>query len=384
MASSPERDTFRGRTAPASRPSTRRGRNLSSRLRRLTFSVCGGGLAVILTLAGTSPAAAEPPLTVAQAKAEIEQLQTAAAGIDQQYAAVQDEIQQGRASLARTRTDLKEQTKVVAARRLETRRTALASYQNRELDTTLQLVLTEDTEGFLSQLSTVQKVADNQNMALQDFQQELARLSDLRRSADTELAGLQEQEKQLEAVRKESARKVTQAEAVLARLTAAQRQQLADDAKEDSEEARVAAEGGERNEKTAAAERAAESEDPDAEATGGGRGAKALAFARTQLGKPYRFGATGPGAYDCSGLTGAAWRSVGISVPRTTQQQYAALRPVEKSDLRPGDIVFFYGDISHNGLYAGNGMLLHSPRPGKSVEYMKMGYMPYAGARRPA
>ena len=378
MASSPQRDVFHGRTASAG---TRRGRSLSRRLRRLAVNVCGAGVAVILTLAGTSPAAANHALTVAQAKAEIAQLQTTAAGIDQQYAAVQDEIQQGRARLARTRSDLKAQTKVVAARRLETRRTALASYQNRELDTTLQLVLTEDTEGFLSQLSTVQKVADNQNMALQDFQQELARLSDLRRSADTELAGLQEQEKQLEAVRRESAQKVTQAEAVLARLTAGQRQQLADDAKEESEAARVAVEGGERDGKTAAAERTAES---DAEATGGGRGAKALAFARTQLGKPYRFGATGPGAYDCSGLTGAAWRSAGISVPRTTQQQYGALRPVAKSDLRPGDIVFFYGDISHNGLYAGNGMLLHSPRPGKSVEYIKMSYMPYAGARRPA
>ena len=106
---------------------------------------------------------------MAQVKAEVAQLQIAAAGIDQQYAGVQDAIEQGRARLARTRSDLKAQTKVVAARRLETRRAALASYQNRELDTTLQLVLTEDTEGLLSQLSTVQNVTDNQNIALQDF-----------------------------------------------------------------------------------------------------------------------------------------------------------------------------------------------------------------------
>lgn len=54
-----------------------------------------------------------------------------------------------------------------------------------------------------------------------------------------------------------------------------------------------------------------------------------------------------------------------------------------KSDLKPGDLVFFYSDISHNGLYAGNGTILHSPRTGKTVEYSKLSFMPFAGARRP-
>ena len=118
-------------------------------------------------------------------------------------------------------------------------------------------------------------------------------------------------------------------------------------------------------------------------ASGSGRGAKALAFARRQLGKPYRYSASGPNAYDCSGLTGAAWRSVGVSLPRTSSGQYRVGRSVARSDLRPGDLVFFYSPISHVGLYAGNGTIIHAPRPGKSVEYIKMRYMPYAGARRP-
>jgi cell wall-associated NlpC family hydrolase len=78
-----------------------------------------------------------------------------------------------------------------------------------------------------------------------------------------------------------------------------------------------------------------------------------------------------------------AWGSVGVSLPHSSRQQFSRGRPVAKSDLQLGDLVFFYGDISHVGLYAGNGQVIHAPRPGKSVEYIKMSYMPYAGARRP-
>ena len=108
-----------------------------------------------------------------------------------------------------------------------------------------------------------------------------------------------------------------------------------------------------------------------------------MAFARKQLGKPYRFGAAGPAAYDCSGLTLSAWRAAGVSLPRISQQQYRVGRAVAKSDLQPGDLVFFYDDLSHVSLYAGNGMILDAPRPGKTVRYIDMSYMPYVGARQP-
>jgi cell wall-associated NlpC family hydrolase len=119
--------------------------------------------------------------------------------------------------------------------------------------------------------------------------------------------------------------------------------------------------------------------DADADA-----GAKVLAFARTQLGKPYQYGATGPKAYDCSGLTGAAWRAAGVSLPRTSQQQFAVGQKVAEADLRPGDLVFFYGDKpTHVALYVGDGQIIHAPRPGKTVEYSKLAFMPFSGARRP-
>ena len=114
------------------------------------------------------------------------------------------------------------------------------------------------------------------------------------------------------------------------------------------------------------------------------KGAKALAFAKRQLGDRYRYGGTGPNAWDCSGLTRGAWKHAGKKIPRTSQGQSHAGKKVAKSKLRKGDLVFFYSGKSHVGIYAGNGKVIHASRPGKPVAYIKMKYMPYAGARRPA
>lgn len=114
------------------------------------------------------------------------------------------------------------------------------------------------------------------------------------------------------------------------------------------------------------------------------RGQVALAFAREQLGEPYAFGATGPNRWDCSGLTQAAWRAAGVSIPRTTYTQVKIGQRIARADLQPGDLVFFYGSRpSHVGLYAGDGLIIHAPRPGKTVSYSKISSMPYAGAVRP-
>ena len=116
----------------------------------------------------------------------------------------------------------------------------------------------------------------------------------------------------------------------------------------------------------------------------GSKGKRALAFAKAQLGKPYKWGAEGPKAYDCSGLVMMAWRSVGVSIPRTSQQQFRSGHRILKSQLRAGDLVFFYGSKpSHVAMYVGDGVIIQAPRPGRRVEYSKLSYMPYSGATRP-
>ncbi len=328
------------------------------------------------------PAAAEPPLTVAEAKAQIEQLQTDAAAIDQDYAGVKDQIDQGNAKLALKRADVQAQAAKVAKMKLQVGQVALAQFQNRNIDTAAQLFFTEDTQGFLSQISTVEKVSENQNTVLQNFQQEQANLDDLKHSTQTDLAVLQAKGTQLNELRESSDKKVAQAKTVLAKLTAEEQAKIAAEEKKAEEAAKAEAEG-----KTSATPSAkpAATKATDSVAPGSSRGAKALAFARSQLGKPYRFGATGPDAYDCSGLTGAAWRAAGVTLSRTSQTQFRDGRAVSKDDLQPGDLVFFYSSSSpsHVALYAGNGMVIHAPHAGSSVRYIKMKYMPFSGARRP-
>ncbi|MGW2489688.1 C40 family peptidase [Streptomyces sp. NPDC001606] len=93
----------------------------------------------------------------------------------------------------------------------------------------------------------------------------------------------------------------------------------------------------------------------------------AVAFARAQIGRPYVSGASGPGSYDASGLTQAAWKAAGVTLPRSARDQAAAGTPVPLADARPGDLVFFYDDSSHVGLCTGNGMMIHSPEPGAYI-----------------
>ncbi|WP_437001453.1 NlpC/P60 family protein [Streptomyces sp. enrichment culture] len=121
--------------------------------------------------------------------------------------------------------------------------------------------------------------------------------------------------------------------------------------------------------------------DLDAEATG--RGRKAVEYATAQIGKPYQWGAEGPKSYDCSGLTSQAWVSAGQAIPRTSQQQWKQLRHVAVEDMRPGDLIIYFDDASHVGMYVGDGSMVHAPRPGRSITLAGAGSMPILGVVRP-
>src|SRR4051794_36478005 len=253
------------------------------------------------------PASAAPTaVTVAEAKAEIEQLEVEAEALDQNYVGIKEQLDQGRAKLALKQADMAQQTEKVRKIRLQVGQVALAQFQNRNVDTAAQIFLNSDTDSFLSRVSTVEKVSENQNRVLQDYQEQQAQLAELEHSSATDLATLTEQEKQLAKLRAESEAKVAESKRVLARLNAAERAAIAAAEKKAAEEAKAAAEraaadaakkdnGGSGGDSSGSGD--------SATVTGSGRGATALAFARKQLGRPYRFGAAGPAAFDCSGLT---------------------------------------------------------------------------------
>ncbi|MGD9991633.1 C40 family peptidase [Pseudonocardia sp.] len=115
---------------------------------------------------------------------------------------------------------------------------------------------------------------------------------------------------------------------------------------------------------------------------GSSKGAAALRAALTQQGKPYVWGAAGPSAYDCSGLVLWAFKQVGMSLPHSSAAQSRMGTPVSKSQLQPGDLVFFYSPVSHVGIYMGNGNILHASTAGQPVKISKMANMPFNSARR--
>ncbi|MET8406773.1 C40 family peptidase [Streptomyces sp. NPDC005195] len=113
------------------------------------------------------------------------------------------------------------------------------------------------------------------------------------------------------------------------------------------------------------------------------RGQAAVDYAVKQLGKPYRWGAEGPGAYDCSGLTSQAWDHAGQPIPRTSQEQWARLPRIPLTELRPGDLVVYFPEATHVAMYMGDGMVVQAPRPGTRIKISPIAANPVLGAVRP-
>ncbi|MGC5309879.1 NlpC/P60 family protein [Micromonospora zamorensis] len=115
----------------------------------------------------------------------------------------------------------------------------------------------------------------------------------------------------------------------------------------------------------------------------GGAAGTAVKVACAQIGKPYVWGSDGPDSFDCSGLTQYAWKAAGVSLTHFTGAQWRQGAPVSRADLRSGDLVFFYSDLHHVGMYVGNGLIVHASRAGVPVKMARLDTMPYMGARRP-
>ncbi len=111
-------------------------------------------------------------------------------------------------------------------------------------------------------------------------------------------------------------------------------------------------------------------------------GDQAARVALDQVGTPYRYGGSSPSGFDCSGLVHYSYRQVGKSIPRTTAGQWAELAPVERRDMRTGDLLFFSieGKMSHVGLYLGNGEFVHAPSSGRTVKIERLDSAFYRGA----
>lgn len=283
---------------------------------------------------------------------------------------------------------------------------AAAHYRTGGLGETATLLLADDPQSYFDTRRTLSRMTERQHRALDDYTQRQAEAAEQRRAAAGALEELEERQRELREKKEEVQGKLGAARTLLAELTAEEKKEFErlERLEEEEAERRAEAERQEREERERQereqAEREQAGEDGSGQGsgtgTGGGTGGgtetpgdstgtraqQVIAFAEAQIGKPYVWGATGPNSYDCSGLTQAAWRQAGVELPRVTFDQVNVGTKVARADLRPGDLVFFYSDVSHVGIYIGDGKMIHAPKPGDVVKVESIDYMPWHSANR--
>ncbi len=308
--------------------------------KRLVPAVAGLAVAVLVTSQGS--AVAEPRPTVAQAKARLEKLQDQADKMVERYNTVAERYKAARKKYGLLDQELGRERSKVDSLRESVVSTASNMYQYGGMISVPGIVSQDDPAGLLSGLAVAGQVTAGQARALEAFDAATRGLRTRRASAKTAyddmskiLADVGKEKKKVEAL-------VGEQERLLRRLNQFN--------------------AGDPNSRGIKYDGAAS-----------GNAKVALRFAYAQVGKPYRWGATGPGSYDCSGFAQASWAKAGVKLPRTTYQQWAwgASRRVSLNALQPGDLLFSNG-LGHMGIYAGDGKMVHAPRTGDVVKVVAL------------
>ncbi|MEU9099217.1 C40 family peptidase [Streptomyces sp. NPDC048361] len=312
---------------------------------------------------------ADPKLTPAQVKAKVDQLYHDAEVATEAYDGTKEEADAAERSLNALRDEAARKTQQLNTARTALGSLAAAQYRGGTVAPELQLFLSSNPTRFLDDAALAQHAGDRTAIAVAGVRKQLSELDRLHSTADTKLTELRGRQSTLQKQKSDIQSKITSAEDLLAQL---------------SRPERAAYEQADAAPADARASRSSDIPRGPVAAAPTSRAAAAVAFAYGALGKPYVWGATGPSSFDCSGLTQAAWRSAGVQLPRTTYTQINAGTPVTRSQLTPGDLVFFYSGISHVGLYIGGGNMIHAPHPGAPVRVAPVDEMPFAGAVRPA
>ncbi|MEX0172727.1 NlpC/P60 family protein [Streptomyces sp. LMG1-1-1.1] len=329
---------------------------------------------------------ADPRPTTAQVKAKVDRLYEEAEVATERYNGAKEKADEARTAFDRLRDEAARRTQRLNTARDGLGAMATAQYRSGGLDPAVQLALTSDPDEYLERAALAEKAGDRQAVAIGAVRRELAALRQLRGESAERLTALRGHEDELRRQKAAVVGKLTEARTLLARLTAEERAryEAATAGRDGSGTSAGTGGSGSTGSTGTTPVRADRSSGGDrAPVTApNARAAAAIAFARAQLGKPYVWGATGPSAYDCSGLTQASWRAAGVSLPRTTYTQINAGQRVSRSQLAPGDLVFFYSGISHVGLYIGGGQMIHAPRPGAPIRIAPIDEMPFAGATR--
>ncbi|MER7397152.1 NlpC/P60 family protein [Streptomyces sp. NPDC000151] len=321
---------------------------------RVTVFTATAAAAVALS---SQAAQAAPKQTKEEVKSEVDKLYEQAEQATEKYNGakedqqkLQKEVDRLQDKVARGQEDLNKLRKGIGT-------VASGQYRSGSIDPSVQLFLSGDPDTYLEKASTLDQLSGKQASQLKVIADKQRTLSQEREEAAGKIKDLSDTRKALGDKKDEIQGKLAKAQKLLNTLTAKERAAL--QAKEER------------------ANRANSRVDLGSAVPSSQRAAAALAAAKTKIGSPYVWGATGPSSFDCSGLTSWAYQQAGQSLPRTSQEQATAGTQIGRGQLKPGDLVLFYSDLHHIGLYAGNGQVLHAPKPGAAVRFESMDNMPF-------
>ncbi|MEV6974790.1 NlpC/P60 family protein [Kitasatospora sp. NPDC093806] len=317
--------------------------------------------------AQAAPGAPDAPTSRKDVKAQVEQLYDEAEQASERFNAAQEAQQRLQHETGTLQQQIAVSQDELNQLRGDLATVAGAEYRGGGMAQTVQLMLSTDPEGYLSRARSIDQAAERQNETLHEVLARQRVLDQRRSETSGKLAELEETRKALADGKQQIQQRLAKAQKLLNSLGAAERARLA---AQDAREAEQRA--------TRGTDRLDLGTTPPASE----RGAAALAAAVRMIGSPYVYGSTGPKAFDCSGLMYYSWRQAGVTLPRTSQAQAYAGQRVGLSEARPGDLVIFYRDMHHVGMYAGGGVIVHAPYPGARVRYESVTAMPVAGVIR--
>ncbi|MEU4543374.1 C40 family peptidase [Nonomuraea dietziae] len=300
------------------------------------------GLAIATLLLPSSGAFADPKPTIAQAKAKLAKLNDKADKVVDRYNTATEKYKKAKKAYGELNSRYKSKMARVAGLRAEVVGMAVDTYQ----------------AGDISSWSTL--LGDSDPAATLDG---MALMDQLTAERAQVLAAFDEENRQLKSDREQAQGALTEAD------------KLRDEVKSEKDKVLDLVEQQEKLLRRLGAYRVGNPNSTGIKYTGSasGNAASVLSFAYAQVGKPYQYGGTGPGGWDCSGLTQASWRAAGVSLPRTTWEQWAwgAKRRVSLDNLQPGDLIFSEG-LGHVSIYAGGGKIVHAPQTGDVVKVVPL------------
>jgi peptidoglycan DL-endopeptidase CwlO len=315
--------------------------------------------AVTATVGMVPSGSAQAKPTIAQVQHRVDRLYRAAEQASEHFNQVHVQLRQMRGAVHALRQDqARQQHRTEHARQLVAN-SIVGQYEGDSLSDVGQAVVSSDPTAFVSKLTTMSAFNSMQASQYSSYLTAAKALSIRRDATSAQLAKVASLEQQAAQDKSTIASELSAAKALLDKMKTAQRNRLLEVSRGSTVRVSTAA------------------------VPASGRAAVAVHFAMAQIGKPYVYGAAGPSAYDCSGLTMAAWGSAGVGLPHSSSAQYGYGTHISPSQLQPGDLVFYYSPISHVGMYIGNGMIVNAENPSAGIRVTPLYSMPFVGAVRP-